>query len=119
MAAVGATRLAATAGRTRCSRADAALDRLAAGALEAEVDSDGGDCDDALDALMGYKEDDIRTESLKRARAVKACVYRKTLPTSCPAAELPDDLPVTYQLLTEERVTVAQARSITFGTGTQ
>ena len=120
-ATAGPIRLAATAGRTRRSRADAALDRLAAGPLEADAeaesegDNDGGDGDEALDALVGYEEPALKVRQGKFARAVKLLVHRKTLPTSCPAAWPPDDLAVTYQLLTDDPITVAAAREIAFG----
>ncbi len=70
---------------------------LAARSLEAEVDvdNDGGDADEALDALMGNEEVDERTQNAKFARKVKLLVYQKTLPTSCPAAGPPEARVVT------------------------
>ena len=81
-ATAGPIRLAATAGRTRRSRADAALDRLAAGPLEADAesegDNDGGDGDEALDALVGYEE-----------RGLK--VPAGQMGSSCEIARAPED----------------------------
>ena len=117
MGEVAPTRLVATAGRTRASRADAALDRLAAEHLEVEVDTDtfadSDDGNEALDAL-GKNERDKRAENAKRGRVVKKIVREKLLPTSCPAV-LPDDVAITWgERMNESDVTVGEARAITF-----
>ena len=104
MGEVAPTRLAATAGRSRASRADAALDRL----REVEVDTDTfADSDDGNEALDALCEDARmrtrirRAENAKSARAGKKRI-RENVPTSRPEMR-PDDVIVTYGWRTTDR----------------
>ena len=120
-AKVAPARLAATVGRTRASRADAALGRLAAEHPEVEVatgsPADSGDSDEALDAMCKKRPnyyDERRSENIRIGRAVRLKFREKNLPTSCPVVS-PDDVAVTYaERMNDHVVTVGEARAITF-----
>ena len=94
MGEVAPTRLAATAGRSRASRADAALDRL----REVEGDTDNSDDgNEALDALCDDARMRMRNRLAENAKSARAGKKRIRENVTIPRPEMrPADVIVTY-----------------------
>ena len=119
MGEVAPTRLAATAGRSRASRADAALDRLREVEGDTDTFADSDDGNEALDALCDDARMRMRNRLAENAKSARAGKKRIREHVTIPRPEMrPADVIVTYGWRTtvgsQSEITVGEARAITF-----